>query len=138
MSIDAQTGQSGAFRQLIRVGEHTFHADVAPSLGGQGSAPGPHDYFDASLAACKALTAHWYAKKQGIALERVETHVERDDSKERQGTYVLRVKLAFHGALSPEDTQRLHAAVAQCPIHKLMTTATVEVVTEPLEAAANG
>ncbi|KFA92401.1 OsmC family protein [Archangium violaceum] len=134
MSIESQTERSGAFRQVIRVGEHTFHADVAPSLGGQGSAPGPHDYFDASLAACKTLTAHWYAKKHGISLERVETHIERDDSKERQGTYVLKVKLAFHGALSQQDRQRLHAAVAQCPVHKLMTTTTVEVVTEPLEA----
>lgn len=138
MSIDTQTEQRGAFRQVLRVGEHTFHADVAPSLGGQASAPGPHDYFDASLAACKALTATWYAKKHGIALERVETHVERDESRERQGTYSLRVKLAFHGELSQQDKQRLHAAVAQCPIHKLMTSATIEVVTEPLEAGADG
>ncbi|WP_257449201.1 OsmC family protein [Archangium lipolyticum] len=134
MSTHSQTEQSGAFRQVIHVGPHTFHADVSPPLGGQDSAPGPHEYFDAALASCKTLTAHWYAKKHGMALERVEVHVERDDSRERQGTYSLRVKLAFHGALSQEEKQKLHAAVAQCPIHKLMTTTTVEIVTEPLEA----
>ncbi|MCY1076408.1 OsmC family protein [Archangium lansingense] len=133
MSIDSQTEQRGAFRQVVRAGAHTFHADVSTAQGGQDSAPGPHDYFDASLAACKALTATWYAKRHGIALERVETHVERDDSRERQGTYALRVKLAFHGELSQEDKQRLYNAVAQCPIHKLMTSSTIEVVTEPLE-----
>jgi len=138
MSIDSQTEQPGAFRQVIHVGTHTFHADVPPSMGGQASAPGPHDYFDAALAACKALTATWYAKKHGMALERVETHVERDDSRERQGTYSLRVKLAFHGELSQQDKQRLYEAVAHCPIHKLMTSATIEVVTEPLESGANG
>ncbi|MFL5353291.1 OsmC family protein [Archangium sp.] len=134
MSIHSQTEQSGAFRQVIHAGAHTFNADVTPALGGQDSAPGPHEYFDAALAACKTLTATWYAKKHGMALERVEAHVERDDSRERQGTYVLRVKLAFHGALSPEEKQRLHAAVAQCPVHKLMTTTDVEIVTEPLAA----
>ncbi len=134
MTIHSQTEKPGVFRQVLSTGTHTLHADVAPALGGQDSAPGPHDYFDAALAACKALTATWYAKRHGLALERVETQVERDDSRERQGTYVLKVKLAFHGALSPEDTQRLYTAVAQCPIHKLMTTATVEIATEPLEA----
>lgn len=134
MSIHSQTEQSGAFRQVIQAGAHTFHADVPPALGGQDSAPGPHEYFDAALAACKTLTATWYAKKHGMALERVEAHVERDDLRERQGTYVLRVKLEFHGALSPEEKQRLHNAVAQCPVHKLMTTTNVEIITEPLAA----
>ncbi len=133
MKTHSQTEKPGAFRQVLQTGAHTLYADVGQPLGGQDSAPGPHDFFDASLAACKALTASWYAKRHGLALERVETQVERDDSRERQGTYSLRVKLAFHGALSPEDKQRLYNAVAQCPIHKLMTTSTVEVVTEPLD-----
>ena len=46
--------------------------------GGEDSAPSAHDYFDASLAACKALTAVWFARRNGIPLERVESHVERD------------------------------------------------------------
>ncbi|WP_002632698.1 OsmC family protein [Cystobacter fuscus] len=133
-SIDSQTEQPASFRQVLHVGRHVLHADVSAATGGEDSAPDPHDYFDASLAACKALTATWYAKKTGMALERVETRVERDAAGERQGKYVLRVKLAFHGALSPEERQRLHDAVARCPIHKLMTAATVEIVTEPLEA----
>ncbi len=135
MAIQSQTEQSGAFRQVLHVGPHTLHADTPTTPGGEASAPDPHDYFDASLASCKALTAMWYAKKYGMALECVETVVERDNSRERQGTYVLHVKLAFHGALSPEEKQKLHDAVARCPIHKLMTSATIEVVTAPLEPA---
>ncbi|OJH41463.1 OsmC family protein [Cystobacter ferrugineus] len=135
MAIQSQTEQSGAFRQVLHVGAHTFHADTPTTPGGEASAPGPHDYFDAALASCKALTAMWYAKKYGMALERVETVVERDDSRERQGTYVLNVKLAFHGALSPEEKQKLHDAVARCPIHKLMTSTTIEIVTAPLDPA---
>ena len=53
--------------------------------------------------------------------------VERDDSHERQGAYVLTVKLGFEGALSDADRQKLHDTVLRCPIHKLMTTTTVEI-----------
>ena len=131
MSVDCRTEKPGAFRQVITIDAHTLHADVGAALGGGGSAPGPHDYFDASLAACKALTATWYAKKSGIALDRVEARVERDDSRERQGTYVLRVALAYFGALTDADRAKLHDVVSRCPVHKLMTTATVEIETAP-------
>jgi putative redox protein len=111
---------------------HTPHADDGPETGSTGAAPGPHDYFDAALASCKALTATWYAKKHGMPLERVESHVESDASKEREGTYVLRVRLAFHGPLSEEQRAKLYRAVASCPIHKLMTTTDVVIETAPL------
>jgi putative redox protein len=114
------------------VRSHTFRADVGTDAGSTDSAPGPHDYFDAALAACKTLTATWYAKKNGIPLERVESHVERDDSKEREGTYVLKVKLAFQGPLTDEQRSKLYGVVSRCPIHKLMTTTEVQIETAPL------
>lgn len=127
--IDCETEKAGEYPQRVTVRAHTLRADVGPASGGTDSAPGAHDYFDAALAACKTLTATWYAKRHGIPLERVEAHVERDDSEERKGKYKLRVRLAFHGPL--DDTQRaaLHRAVGACPIHKLMTTTDVEIET---------
>lgn len=127
--IDCATERPGEFPQLIHIRDHLLHADVMPATGGTDSAPGPHDLFDAALAACKALTATWYAKQHGIPLERVESHVERDDTDERKGTYRLTVRLAFHGPLDDDQRKRLHAAVARCPIHKLMTSTTVEITT---------
>jgi putative redox protein len=131
MTIKCETEQPGAFRQILRAEAHTFRSDLAATAGGQDSAPGPHDYFDASLAACKALTAHVYAKGHGIALDRVDVHVERDNSRERQGTYVLKVKLEFYGALTDAEKAKLHDVVSRCPIHKLMTSTKVEVLSEP-------
>jgi len=130
MTIDCESERPNEFPQVVRVRAHTFHADVGVASGGADSAPGPHDYFDASLAACKTLTAIVYARSHGIPLERVESHVEHDDSGERSGRYVLKVRVAFHGPLSDGDRKRLEAAVAHCPIHKLMTT--TEVVIETL------
>jgi putative redox protein len=132
MTIECKNEVDGVFRQVVRVGPHTLYADVGVTLGGAASAPSPHDYFDASLATCKALTAMVYAKKHSIALDHVDVIVDRDASREREGTYVLRVQLAYFGALSNDDKQRLHEAVSRCPIQKLMTTATVQVDVAPL------
>lgn len=132
MTVHCVTEVPSTFRHVVTVGAHTLHADVLPAIGGEDSAPGPHEYFDTSLATCKALTAMWFAKRKGFPLERVEAHVERDDSKERQGTYVLNVKLAFHGPLTDEQRAEIYAAVGKCPVHKLMTTTTVEINTAAL------
>ena len=130
--IDCETETPNTFPQTLRVRTHTLRADVGQAAGGTDSAPDPHDYFDAALAACKALTATWYAKRNGIPLERVESHVERDDREERAGKYRLNVRLVFHGPMSDADRERLYAAVSKCPIHKLMTSAEVVVDTAPL------
>jgi len=130
--VHCETETPNEFPQVLSVRAHTFRADVEPAAGGRDEAPGPHDYFDASLAACKSLTAIWYAKKNGIPLERVDSHVERDASDERKGRYVLRVRLGFHGPLTDEQKQRLYDAVGRCPVHKLMTSTEIVIETAPL------
>jgi putative redox protein len=133
--VHCTTEEPGGNRHRIEVRAHELHADLVTSEGGDDSAPGAHDYFDASLAACKALTAVWYAKKNGFPLERVESHVERDDSEERSGRYKLLVRIALHGPLDDEQRSRIYAAVARCPVAKLMTTSEVLIETAPLEPA---
>jgi putative redox protein len=73
------------------------------------------------------MTATWYAKRHGIPLERVETHVESDDTDERKGVYRLRVRMQFHGPMTDEQRSALARAVSACPIHKLMTTSDVQI-----------
>lgn len=135
--IDCETERPNEYPQRLRIRAHELRADVMPALGGTDSAPGPHDYFDAALVACKTLTATWYAKKNGIPLERVESHVERDDREERSGKYTLRVRVAFHGPLTEEQKQKLYVVVGKCPVHKLMTTTDVVIETAPLEGGAS-
>jgi putative redox protein len=130
-TVDAETTVAGGFPQTVRVRAHTLSADVGPGAGGADSAPGPHDFFDAALAACKVATAMWYAKRHGIPLERVESHVESDDRQERAGVYRMRVRVAFHGPLSDDQRDALTRAIAACPIHKLMTTSEVQIEEMP-------
>jgi putative redox protein len=134
MSIDVQTATPGTFRHVVKIDAHTLQADMPKAEGGDDTGPGAHDYFDASLGVCKAMTAVWYAKKNGIPLDRVEVHLDRDASQERQGTYVLKVAIAFFGGLDPAQKQKLYDVVSRCPVHKLMTTTKVQVETAPLPA----
>jgi putative redox protein len=127
--IQAETTTPGAMQQRIEMGAHALLADEPVDVGGADSGPNPHDLFDASLAACKAMTAHWYAKQRGYPLERVSTAVERDASNERQGQYGLTVTMTFHGPLSDEQRARLLDVVGRCPVHKLMTTIEVAITT---------
>jgi putative redox protein len=125
-TIDTETIVPGTFPLALTVrGKHALRVDVGPDVGSDDTAPGPHDYFDAALAACKAETAMWYAKKRGYPLERVEAHVDRDDTAERTGTYRLRVTLSFHGPLDDDQKKKIADAASRCPIHKLMTTTDV-------------
>lgn len=116
--------------QRISIGPHTLHSDVSLELGGAGSAPEPHDLFDAALGACKALTLALYAKQRGLPLEGLDVQLSRDDSQERQGIYRLDVELTLHGPLDDAQCQQLLRIADKCPIHKLMTSSEVQVHTQ--------
>src|SRR6187551_2435096 len=127
--IHGETEVPNSYPEVIRIRKHTFRADVGENLGSTDSAPGAHDYFDAALATCKAHTAMWYAKRHEIPLERVESHVERDDSEERRGKYRLRVRVFFHGPVTDQLRALRHRAVAACTIHMFITTSEIEIET---------
>ena len=94
-TVRCETITANSYPVVVHVRAHTFNADVATTTGGSDSAPGPHDYFDAALATCKAETSMWYAKRHAIPLERVDCVVESDDSHEREGVYAFRVGSRF-------------------------------------------
>ena len=129
MTIELRKSDSGTYRQTIRIHQHTIYADVATELGGDNTGPDPHDLYDAALAACKAITLMMYAKRKQLPLDYVDVIIERDNSKEAQGVYVLNVQLKLLGQLSDEQKQQLAAIADKCPIHKLMTAVSTEINT---------
>jgi putative redox protein len=126
-TIDTQTISPKEFPVTVRVRTHTFRCDASTAAGGADSGPGPHDLFDSALATCKAITAMWYAKHHDLPLERVESHVESDDSQERAGVYRMRVRVELFGPLTDEQREQIQRAIAKCPIHKLMTTSDIAI-----------
>lgn len=118
------------FRQRVEVdGLEALYSDVPPVVGGDGSAPDPHDYFDIALGTCKAITVQMYAKRKQWPLEGITVKVQRDDSQERKGVYSLAVTLILHGIEDPEQRTKLEEISHRCPIQRLMTQATVDITT---------
>ncbi len=130
MSILIETEREGALRQRIIFNDHdALYTDAPVSAGGEGSAPDPHDYFDVSLATCKALTLIMYARKKEMPLDGVSIRVTRDSSDERDGHYRLQVDINLIGDLGAQARDRLLDIAERCPIHELMTSGQIEIET---------
>lgn len=130
MTIEVARDLSHKMKHTVHVRNHAFAVDEPPGNGGEDLGVTPHDLYDSALGACKALTTLWYAQRKHIPVEDIRASVERDDSEERRGVYRLRVTLDITGALTDAQRQELLNVAAKCPVHKLMTQATAEVVTE--------
>ncbi|WP_426142741.1 OsmC family protein [Pseudomonas sp. DWP3-1-2] len=130
MSVIVSSLAPDGFRHKIAINErHELFTDLPTDLGGEDSAPSPHDYFDAALAACKTLTLKLYAQQHNIPLTGISVDVSHDDSEERQGKYHLNVQMTLEGALSDEQRTLLHRIADRCPVHKLMTRAEISIET---------
>jgi putative redox protein len=127
--VRLQKDAAGTYRQRISVDTHELFADVGTSLGGEDSAPDPHDLLDSSLAACTAITLSMYAKRRGMSLDSINIDIARDSSKEKSGEYNLALNIHFVGSLSEEQKQQLLDIIEKCPIHKLLSHATINIAT---------
>ena len=117
-------------RVTVQVREHNLVADMGRHDGGDDAGPDPHDLYDSALVACKALTVLWYAKRKGMAVGDVDVEIERDRSKEREGHYLLTATLRISGEINDAQRAELLAMAEKCPVHKLMTQVTTEVLTQ--------
>ncbi|KAA0947361.1 MULTISPECIES: OsmC family protein [unclassified Pseudomonas] len=139
MPVTVNTESDKGFRHSIEIADgnekHELFTDLPKSLGGEDSAPSPHDYFDAALGACKALTLKLYAQKKDIPLTGVTVEVTHDSSEEQKGKYKLNVKLTLKGVLTDDQRDELHRVADRCPVHKLMTTTDVIIETKLSEGA---
>lgn len=143
MSIEVISRRSGSFVQRVQVASFDeLLVDVPAVVGGDESAPDPHDYFDLSLGACKSITVQMYARRKGLPLAGIITTVDRDDSDERRGSnseYRLTVSMQFLAEegheLDVETRARLIEISERCPIHRLMTSTRVSVTSREAPAS---
>ena len=110
-------------------GEHVLLADTPAGNEGNGLGPDPHDLYDAALAACKAVTVLWAARRRGVPVTELALELRSDRSREREGVYAMDVRMQVAGPLTPEQVAQLQAIADKCPVHKLMTQVRTEVTT---------
>ena len=109
--------EGGKMRHTVTLGAHRVQTDVTVEEGGDGSAPSPHDYLSAALAACTALTLRLYARRKGWPLDGAQVTVRRE---KREDATALQVELELGGGLTAEQRERLVQVANACPVHKTL------------------
>ena len=114
--VISQFGQ-GPLQQKLSVGELNFVSDAEVSKGGSGTAPSPHEYLGAALAACTSMTLKMYAGRKSMSLENavVTVDIVREDDVE-----IFSREIEFTGNLTAEEKERLLEIADKCPIHKAL------------------
>jgi putative redox protein len=129
MTIFVSRDRTHKMMHTVSVREHAFAVDEPAGNGGEDTGPTPHDLYDSALGSCKAMTVLWYANRKLMPLEDIRVTVDRDDSEERKGVYRLRVTLSLGGPLSDAQRNELLGVAEKCPVHKLMTQVSTEILT---------
>jgi putative redox protein len=111
---------AGTLRQEIVIdGSHRLITDEPVRVGGEGSAPSPHELFPAALAACVATTLVMYARTKEWDLGDVTVDVDYDhDSTPR----IFEVGIRLTGELSDAQLERLEKVAAACPLRRSIET----------------
>jgi putative redox protein len=110
-----------------------FHiaTDEPEVLGGDGSAPAPHELFPAAFASCVSTTLVMYARTKGWELGDVEVEVDYDHvSTPRR----FDISIRLGGDLTPDQLRRLERVAATCPVRRAVESGLV--FEERIEVAA--
>ena len=122
----------GTLRQDVLVdGRHRLVTDEPEAVGGDGSAPSPHELLPAALAACISTTLVMYARRKEWELGEVEVHADYDTRSEPR-RYTVEARLG--GDLTPEQLTRLEKVAASCAVRRSLEADVV--VEETLVAVA--
>ena len=106
----------GTLKQEVLIdGHHRLLTDEPERLGGDGSAPAPHELLPAALASCISTTMAMYARTKGWELGEVSVSVDYDNrSTPRRFDVVIEVD----GELTGEQLERLERVARSCPLRR--------------------
>lgn len=122
VTIQSLAGQG--YRQQIQVGAHTFFADVTPDLGGQDTAPSPHEYLLGALGACTAMTLQMYAERKNWDLQGVSVRVDESNTTpagQTKAIPLINKTIDVRGNLDADQLAALKSVAEKCPVNKLIT-----------------
>jgi putative redox protein len=112
----------GTLRQEIVIdGKHRLITDEPKRVGGDGSAPAPHELLPAALAACISTTLVMYARTKGWQLGEVSVTVEYDN---RSTPRRFDVAVELDDALTEEQLARLQKVAESCPVRRSIEAGT--------------
>lgn len=108
----------GTLRQVVEVDEqHHVLTDEPERLGGDGSAPSPHELLPAALAACISTHLVMYARTKHWELGDVSVAVDYDHQSTPRR---FAVHILLGAELSRDQLDRLHKVAVSCPVRKAL------------------
>jgi putative redox protein len=108
----------GTLRQEVLVdGAHRFVTDEPESVGGDGSAPTPHELLPAALASCVSTMIVMYARTKHWPLDGVEVDVDYD---QRATPRRFEIGIRLSGPLTDAQAARLEKVAGTCPVKRAL------------------
>ncbi len=106
----------GTLRQEVLIdGQHRLNTDEPEQVGGDGSAPAPHELFPAALAACVSTALVMYARTKEWNLGEVTVAVDYDH---RSTPRRFRIAIELTGDLTDAQLERLERVASSCPLRR--------------------
>lgn len=106
----------GSLRQDVLIdGQHRVFTDEPERLGGEGSAPAPHELLPAAVAACVATSMEMYARTKGWELGDVWVDADYDTRSEPRRCTVT---ISVGADLTAEQIARLEKVARACPVRR--------------------
>ncbi len=106
----------GTLRNTVLVRDaFVLETDEPEHVGGEDSAPAPHELLAAALASCVSTTVAMYARTKGWDIGDVLVEVDYDASVTPRR---FRVDLFLDGDYDAGQVARLERAAAACPVRR--------------------
>ncbi|STQ89132.1 OsmC domain/YcaO domain-containing protein [Iodobacter fluviatilis] len=118
--------------------DFTVIADQPIRYKGDGSAPGPFDYFLASSALCAAYFVKLYCETRNIPTENIRLSQNNIVDPENRYQQIFKIQVELPADISAKDRQGILRSIERCTVKKVVQTGPEFVIeeVESLEADA--
>ncbi|GAB2779899.1 OsmC domain/YcaO domain-containing protein [Halomonas shantousis] len=107
-------------RQEARFDDFTVITDQPIRYKGDGSAPGPFDYFLASSALCAAYFVRVYCNARDIPTENIRLSQNNIVDPENRYNQIFRIQIELPNDLSDKDRQGILRSIERCSVKRVI------------------
>jgi len=100
--------------------DFTVIADQSIRYKGDGSAPGPFDYFLASSALCAAYFVKLYCDARGISTENIRLSQNNIVDPENRYRQIFKIQIELPADMSAKDRQGILRSIDRCTVKKVV------------------
>ncbi|WP_293935788.1 OsmC domain/YcaO domain-containing protein [Iodobacter sp.] len=110
--------------------DFTVVADQPIRYKGDGSAPGPFDYFLASSALCAAYFVKLYCETRNISTEHIRLSQNNIVDPENRYQQIFKIQVELPADISAKDRQGILRSIERCTVKKVVQTGPEFVIEE--------